>query len=1432
MKRKLCLTLIKEGVMNPRNLFTSFFAVILLSVFSIGNLFSQKMVKEEITEGKEFWFGIPLCWLDPVSPDGIRGDGPICVWVSSKVDTKGYLEDLETGSKKNFIIRANQITQIVFGDVLMHKPDDNEQVRNKGIHIKADDPISVAVYISYSWTGEAFRVIPVEWLGKRYVTTNLYLDKVGTQYFRPPQILITATEDNTTIRYRPTAPTPNLEAGQLSQPIKLNKGQTFLILGRMEEGRVQDNSSDLTGTYIEANKPISVLSGHTKGAFPRYQFTFLGRNGSFMRNMMIEMIWPIEMLGTQYVSVPIKYNDRPRGKIADDRGDMIRFVAAYDSTIIYQMRKDGSGMKQISVMLKRGQFHEITNQEDPAYYESTKPVLCAQYGKTWWISPVSPKVSDGDEIQNPSRNGQGMLIILAPLPQWTSYATFRSPQNIDNFVAITFRAKDLPYLKFDGKSFTQKFGNAINYINGTEFAYIVEQVGAGDHWIMGDTLPGGKEKARFAGYVYGNWDRSKDGFAYGYPIGVNYSLDCEDSLVVNDQMQCGDVVGEGIALPPNADCAGIYNVQLDKSNSYNYSDVQLDPNFKSGDKKVTFKLFVLNRKQDAKAIVTVQTKSGQTIRKEYIYEPELISVDPTFLDFGMMTVGVSKTMTFKVTNIGKIPATINALKLKSGRVEFSLASNQLPVTLEPQETKEFEVVATPVENSNIPVRDSVIAVLSCYEETIVGLELRTGEPIIYVSDAHWEPQPVGKEVPRNVEIKNIGNVDLVITSYDYPDKIHFRVDETTLPMPLTIKPNGIHTFTVYYKADVPGVKHSTRCDFVSNATKIKPYSDWDGLGLDAGPTITGYDWQRKRVIDKFAGTDKYEGEVIINAIGNAKVDVADLRIEGDIDGVFSFDQKNAPLQLTPDNPVALKVWFAPKAEKEYEAEIVLLGKFSDKELEVRGKLHGIGILPHIDIKGYTFPPIKVGNQIDGNAEVFHVTVNPLTAMDLTVFSLKIEGPDKDAFEIPNEYLNPTEPKVIPIGGTWTIPVKFKPNRPGTFIAKLIPESDAPDDVAGDLIGEAYQIGVKTSDYNYGKIFITTVKEGKVFFTNIGSNLVKITRPIGQSVSGNFNEISIQKLMLNNVEIPDQPPIVLRPNDTLWVFANFSPPEVKQYAMQIEYQFEMESGEIGTAYSNLIGEGMIYKLIARIPKGVYNANPGQQVEIEVLLEKHPEETKPLEEAQISDFKTRIFFNTGGKEEVKEVYPAVNECNDIGRNGTLSEGWNCEYAKILDNDVLQIHMDSKDRVLKGFGTLLKFKMNTFLSDLDIVPLPVEFQVLNLPASNYVVVYNEPGDIRINPVCVNTARLIELSGFQYYIKDVVPNPVENSATIEYSIAFESPTTITLWNTFGEKVATLVDAILKPGIYDLKFDVKQMGLPSGIYYCKLESGSFTGTISITVTK
>ena len=373
------------------------FLMLCISLVFTLPLISQEISKEEITEGKEYWFGLPHCNRE--AGEAIRGAYAIAIWISSKVDTRATVEDAETGSIKNFVIRANEITEVPYGDNIMMTV--SEEIKKFGIHVTADDPISVAVYMSYRWSGEAYRVTPVEWLGKKYVTLNMYQDK--TDKLLPAQILIVSSDDNNVIKYRPTANTVKIDAGKLGQ-VTLQKGDCYLIEGRPNAGLIQDWVTDLSGTYIESTKPIAVISGHTKSGFPRVQSTMLGRPTNFMKNMMIDMMWPIELLGTEYVAAPFRYAARPRGVYPEDAGDLMRFVAAYDSTVIEQLRKDGSSFMKISRVLKRGEYHDIVSQEVAAMYRANRPVLVGQYGKTWMDHVPTPIADKGktDEPQNPS----------------------------------------------------------------------------------------------------------------------------------------------------------------------------------------------------------------------------------------------------------------------------------------------------------------------------------------------------------------------------------------------------------------------------------------------------------------------------------------------------------------------------------------------------------------------------------------------------------------------------------------------------------------------------------------------------------------------------------------------------------------------------------------------------------------------------------------------------------------------------------------------------------------------------------------------------------------------------------------------------------------------------------------------------------------------
>lgn len=1412
-----------------KKFYTLFFLITFLISFIIPNL-ALAQGQGEVTEGREYWFGIP--YVKMKTPEGIRGEFPLVIWISSKVNTKATISDMYTGSLLTVDVYANKTTQIPMNDIIMNT--ESEVVENKGIHITSKDPISVCVYQSYKWSGEAFRVIPVEWLGKEYVSCNLYIDE--TDEIKPAQILIIATEDNTVVSVAPKKPLAIHDMTPFT--INLNKGQTYLMLSKEQKAYVQDWASDITGTYIKANKPIGVISGHTKGTFPRY---FVGmRSGwmepyaNFARNMLCEMLWPIELLGTEYISAPIRYNDRVINQnsiIQDARGDLIRFVAAYDNTVLYQMKQDGTGFMKIGPTLKRGDWYNITNQEVAALYKATKPVLVAQFGKTWWRDDgmMGPLTEKKDKPLNPHMSGQGMMLILAPIDRWCSYANFRAPDAIDDFVYITFVADDINKIKFDGQKITSLWGSAIQEIKGTKYAYVANTIAPGDHYIEGI------DGAKFAAYAYGNWDRLKDGFAYGYPIGINYASHCDDSLYIIDTMICGNVEAQGfdVDLQSDTSCAAIFNAIFRSSESYNY-EFEIDKDFTSGNKTIKYTLKIINVMDSARAVVDVMTRSGKSIRRIYQYYPEQIDVDPKIIDFGNLMIDQEVCRNFTITNIGKSKVNIQNLKLKSKKAEFTIKTTDFPTILNPGESKIVTVCAKPKEVSKYPVVDSVIAELSCFEETIVALMFTTGEPDVWISDASWGQVPVGQERTRTVDIINQGTKTADIYTIDWPDKLHFTKVEN-LDLPISIDPGNKHTFTVYYKPDVPGVVHSTRALFTSNATKTKLYSDWTGEGILAGPLIEGYDWMKKRVIDEFVPepdkTDGYKGYIIIDNSGNTKLDVVDVVIENDLDGIFRINRLQIPAQLNPNDPIKIDAYFFPKSEKTYVATVKLITKFSGDEKSATAELKGIGIRPHINVDGYDYgPAILVGSSKDGSGIVEHVTIDPTYAMPVTVFSLTIDGPDKNAFVIdPNWLATNTFPITIPINQVLNVPITFTAKHPGSHFAQLIAESDAPktDNHVGNLIGKGLTEGLNTSDYDYQTIFKFTTKDGKVYLTNYGSSTVTVTKDIAQSLTGDVNFFSINTWYVsqNGVIKLNQPtaPFQLQENDTLWVDVKFKPEAVRRYDLYVNYETSLSP-----MVSHLWGFGMELLTVAEIPKR-YITKPGIPIYyIEFKYGIDQGETKPLESGNITKFTAKVRFKSQGTLEVQDIYPRVNGPQDIVTAGTMTEGWTVDEAKIDGMDLV-VTMHNDNQPLRGGGTLFKFVMDAFLSDLDKIELPCDFSIENRP---YIEIRKVPGDIKIEPVCVNTLRLIKLTSNEYFLGKANPNPVDNTTKIEYGVGLEAQTNISLFNSNGEKVATLINQSHKPGYYEITLNLNDLNLPSGVYFYRMESGPFNKVQQLIINK
>lgn len=78
------------------------------------------------------------------------------------------------------------------------------------------------------------------------------------------------------------------------------------------------------------------------------------------------------------------------------------------------------------------------------------------------------------------------------------------------------------------------------------------------------------------------------------------------------------------------------------------------------------------------------------------------------------------------------------------------------------------------------------------------------------------------------------------------------------------------------------------------------------------------------------------------------------------------------------------------------------------------------------------------------------------------------------------------------------------------------------------------------------------------------------------------------------------------------------------------------------------------------------------------------------------------------------------------------------------------------------------------------------------------------------------------QFNLADNYPNPFNPTTVIPYHIAGQSTVTIDVFNTVGQKIATLVNNEIKSaGSHHVRFDAKN--LSSGVYFYRIQAGTFS---------
>jgi hypothetical protein len=85
-------------------------------------------------------------------------------------------------------------------------------------------------------------------------------------------------------------------------------------------------------------------------------------------------------------------------------------------------------------------------------------------------------------------------------------------------------------------------------------------------------------------------------------------------------------------------------------------------------------------------------------------------------------------------------------------------------------------------------------------------------------------------------------------------------------------------------------------------------------------------------------------------------------------------------------------------------------------------------------------------------------------------------------------------------------------------------------------------------------------------------------------------------------------------------------------------------------------------------------------------------------------------------------------------------------------------------------------------------------------------------------------------YSLSQKFPNPFNPATTIKYIIAKEGFVSLTIFDITGRTVANLVNQNQKPGEHEVEFNAG--GFASGVYFYKLQSGTFTSTKKMILVK
>ena len=464
------------------------FFVMLFLLISLSDASAQErdtILTGATTEGKEFWVVFQKNFRDYVE-DGptsaLKPSEPLFLelFITSNKKAKGTVEVKGIGFRHDFTVNAGEVISINIDSAAQLRS--SEVIEDLAVHIEADEPIAVYglshryqttdTYLAYPVTvlGNSYRVIGYKWLANDLLS----------------QMAVIAVEDNTAVTITPSVRTKGGKPAERPFTIKMDRGEVYQVIPEFDPRK----PSDLTGSLVEADKPVAVFSGHNCAYVPSNQYIAC--------NFLVEQMPPLRSWGRQFFV----------GTLAGRQSSVIRVLAGDDMTEVFENNRRVA-------TLNAGQFYENPNLRVNTMLTSTKPVLVSQFSKGFTVP--DPITGSADSVGDP------MMIIVAPTEQFLDGYRFATPVKgaWEHYVNIIVPTESISSLRLNGESINpsrfEKFGMSRYSIAQVLIPY-------GTYTIDGDQPFG------LYSYGFGYADKRYDAYGNGGGQSVVRVVDAPDIL--------------------------------------------------------------------------------------------------------------------------------------------------------------------------------------------------------------------------------------------------------------------------------------------------------------------------------------------------------------------------------------------------------------------------------------------------------------------------------------------------------------------------------------------------------------------------------------------------------------------------------------------------------------------------------------------------------------------------------------------------------------------------------------------------------------------------------------------------------------------------------------------------------------------------------------